>query len=143
MNVHNVELKQLFGYSQSIVDGMEYLTPIKIIHRNLAARNILVDDQETDKISDFGLARQATNNDFYVMTSTTNIPVRWEAIECLTHRKYSHKSDVFTCMEYDSAALAAEKKIQASGENLSDKETNAEATACILITTLLYYGYRH
>jgi len=97
VNKHNLDYpKQLFGYSQNIVDGMEYLTHNKIIHRDLAARNILVADQETVKISDFGLARQASSSDFYVMTSTTNIPVRWEAIECLTHRKYSHKSDVWS-----------------------------------------------
>merc|ERR1719225_1966130 len=54
-----------------------------------------VADQETVKISDFGLARVATN-DFYQMHSNSNIPVRWEAIECLTHRKYSHKSDVWS-----------------------------------------------
>jgi len=97
MNRLNIDYpKQLFGYSQNIVDGMEYLTHNKIIHRDLAARNILVADQETVKISDFGLARQASNSDLYVMTSTTNIPVRWEAIECLTHRTYSHKSDVWS-----------------------------------------------
>ena len=67
----------------------------KIIHRDLAARNILVADQETVKISDFGLARVATN-DFYQMHSNSNIPVRWEAVECLTHRKYSTKSDVWS-----------------------------------------------
>ena len=33
VNVHNVEMKQLFGYSQNIVDGMEYLTHNKIINR--------------------------------------------------------------------------------------------------------------
>jgi len=97
VNRHNLDYpKQLFGYSQNIVDGMEYLTRKGIIHRDLAARNILVADQETVKISDFGLARQASNSDFYVMTSTTNVPVKWEAIECLTHRKYSHKSDVWS-----------------------------------------------
>ena len=57
--------------------------------------NYQVADQETVKISDFGLARVATN-DFYQMHSNSNIPVRWEAIECLTHRKYSHKSDVWS-----------------------------------------------
>ena len=96
VNVHSVELKQLFGYSQNIVDGMEYLTHNKIIHRDLAARNILVADQETVKISDFGLAREAKENDFYVMNSATRIPIKWEAIECLTHRRYSSKSDVWS-----------------------------------------------
>merc|ERR1712059_114559 len=96
VNRHNLDYpKQLFGYSQNIVDGMEYLTHNKIIHRDLAARNILVADHETVKISDFGLARVVTD-DCYEMRSTTNIPVKWEAIECLTHRKYSHKSDVWS-----------------------------------------------
>ena len=96
VNRHTIEYpKQLFGYAQNIVDGMDYLGQHKIIHRDLAARNILVADQETVKISDFGLARVATN-DFYQMHSNSNIPVRWEAIECLTHRKYSHKSDVWS-----------------------------------------------
>ena len=92
-NRYMVDFKQLFGYSQNIVDGMEYLTQNQIIHRDLAARNILVADQETVKISDFGLARQG---DSYVMSSATTIPVKWEALECLTHRKYSHKSDVWS-----------------------------------------------
>jgi serine/threonine protein kinase len=96
VNRHNIDNpKQLFGYAQNIADGMDYLVQNKIIHRDLAARNILVADQETVKISDFGLARVATN-DCYVMNSSSNIPVRWEAIECLTHRKYSHKSDVWS-----------------------------------------------
>ena len=51
--------------------------------------------QETVKISDFGLARDATN-DYYVMQSTTNIPVKWLALECLTQSKYSHASDVWS-----------------------------------------------
>merc|ERR1711920_1040197 len=74
VNRHNIDYpKQLFDY----------------------ARNILVAGQDSVKISDFGLAREATD-DCYVMRSSSNIPVRWEAIECLTHRKYSHKSDVWS-----------------------------------------------
>ena len=97
INRHNIEYpKQLFVYAQNIADGMDYVTQFKIIHRDLAARNILVADQETVKISDFGLARVASTNNEYVMNSSSNIPVRWEAIECLTHRKYSHKSDVWS-----------------------------------------------
>ena len=30
------------------------------------------------------------------MQSKTNIPVKWLAIECLTHSKYSHASDVWS-----------------------------------------------
>jgi len=86
--------RQLFNYCQNIVDGMEYLAQNKIVHRDLAARNILVYDEESVKISDFGLARDISS-DYYVMQSTTNIPVKWLALECLLHSKYSHASDVW------------------------------------------------
>ena len=38
-----------------------------LLCRDLAARNILVSDHETVKISDFGLARHVTDSDYYVM----------------------------------------------------------------------------
>ena len=54
-----------------------------IIHRDLAARNILVASEDCVKISDFGLARQPQGKDYYTMTSHTNIPVKWMAVESL------------------------------------------------------------
>lgn len=32
----------------------------------------------------------------HVLQSTTNIPVKWLALECLSHSKYSHASDVWS-----------------------------------------------
>ena len=47
-----------------------------MLFRDLAARNILVYDEETVKISDFGLARDV-NNDYYVMQVNSNLfPIR-------------------------------------------------------------------
>jgi len=86
----------LFLFAQNIVDGMSYLCSKGIIHRDLAARNILIANEETAKISDFGLARRvASDEGDYVMTSNTNVPVKWLAIECLTKKAYSHASDVW------------------------------------------------
>ena len=88
---------QLFVYAQNIVDGMNYLQSWGIVHRDLAARNILVQDEETVKISDFGLARLThQDKDYYVMESNMNIPIKWLAPECLTHKKYSFSSDVWS-----------------------------------------------
>lgn len=89
--------EQLFTYAHNIVDGMDYLARRGIIHRDLAARNILVASEELVKISDFGLARLIQpDQDYYVMSTKTNIPVKWLAIECLEHNVYSTASDVWS-----------------------------------------------
>ncbi len=88
--------RQLFIFAQNIVEGMEYLGTKDILHRDLAARNILVANDELVKISDFGLARCAADQGgHYVMSTNTNIPVKWLALECLTHKLYSVPSDVW------------------------------------------------
>ncbi len=98
LNSYRDEIKmptQLFIYAQNIVEGMEYLGREGIIHRDLAARNILVASDELVKISDFGLAR-SVEKDPYVMSSATNIPIKWLALECLTNGTYTYASDVWS-----------------------------------------------
>ena len=71
----------------------------KIIHRDLALRNLLVaPDTNTKyliKVGDFGLSRSliSNNNDIYKSSSETQIPIRWSAPEVLSHGIYGTKSD--------------------------------------------------
>src|SRR4051812_11769270 len=84
---------------------MEYLAKNKIVHCDLAARNVLMKRYNHVEVTDFGLARilEGANP-----TSTINnkIPVKWMPIECLANRKhtiYSEATDVWsfdvTCWE--------------------------------------------
>ena len=75
----------------SYVCTQAYLASQGIVHRDLACRNILVGENKTVKISDFGLARE---NYFYIKTTDGRLPVRWMAIESITDRVYTTKSDV-------------------------------------------------
>nr|AAB34827.1 LPTK28=PDGF receptor tyrosine kinase homolog [Hirudo medicinalis=leeches, Annelida, embryonic, Peptide, 56 aa] [Hirudo medicinalis] len=56
-----------------------------------AARNILLTEDNVVKICDFGLAKDCYKYD-YKKKSDTPVPVKWMAIESLTHRVYSSKS---------------------------------------------------
>ena len=67
------------------------MSNLGIVHRDLACRNILVGENKTLKISDFGLSRE---NGIYVMTTDGKLPLRWMAIESLVDRVFTMKSDV-------------------------------------------------
>ncbi|XP_071800330.1 tyrosine-protein kinase receptor Tie-1-like isoform X2 [Asterias amurensis] len=88
-----VTMAQLMKFGEDVAKGMQHLSVAGIIHRDLAARNILLGEELVAKVSDFGLSR---GEDVYVQESKTRIPVRWLAIESLTHRRYVSKSDVWS-----------------------------------------------
>ena len=65
-----------------------------IIHRDIACRNLLLDEHLNVAVADFGYARKREKNDGD-QTQTREGPVRWEAPETLWHRTYSESSDAF------------------------------------------------
>jgi len=79
--------------------GMLHLETMKIIHRDLALRNLLVGMANDSsggyivKISDFGLSRSIENS-YY--KSDSNVPVKWSAPEVLESGVYTSKSDVYS-----------------------------------------------
>ena len=46
------------------------------------------------KLSDFGLARSLAYSSVYVKTSKGRLPIRWMALESITERTFTHRSDV-------------------------------------------------
>lgn len=90
----DVEIK-LWAYQ--IAAGMNYLGTKNVIHRNLAARNVLLQNSQQIKICDFGLAKLLQKEqDMYVSRQTVKFPSKWYAPESIKHREFSTKSDVFS-----------------------------------------------
>jgi serine/threonine protein kinase len=72
---------------------MSYLHQNNIIHRDLKAANLLMDENEVVKVADFGVARVKAQTG--VMTAETGT-YRWMAPEVIEHKPYDHKADVFS-----------------------------------------------
>lgn len=73
----------------------EYLTSLNVVHRDLACRNILIGENKSLKITDFGMSRMLANDNAYVKTTTARLPLKWMAIESIIHREFTSASDVW------------------------------------------------
>ncbi|KAK3038896.1 hypothetical protein RJ639_028618, partial [Escallonia herrerae] len=88
-----LKLPALLKVAIDVSKGMNYLHQNNIIHRDLKAANLLMDDNEVIKVADFGVARVQAQSG--VMTAETGT-YRWMAPEVIEHRPYDHKADVFS-----------------------------------------------
>uniref|UniRef100_A0A0N5AKL1 Protein kinase domain-containing protein n=1 Tax=Syphacia muris TaxID=451379 RepID=A0A0N5AKL1_9BILA len=88
------QIKNLVSLAWQISDGLYYLNSKDIVHRDIAARNILLDDSFVAKIGDFGLCRYADHTIYH--TRGGRLPLKWMAIETLKTYEYSSKSDVWS-----------------------------------------------
>ena len=79
---------------QDVLSALEYLNSKQIIHRDVAGRNLLLDENNVTKLADFGMARKVIN-DQYRAEEHESIPVRWAAPEVLEVLLYSSRSDIW------------------------------------------------
>ena len=75
---------------------MKFLSNIRFIHRDLSARNILLDEVLNVKISDFGLSRILYSNQYYRSKNKIPLPLKWMAIESIESGIYSTATDVWS-----------------------------------------------
>ncbi|TRY77398.1 hypothetical protein TCAL_11860 [Tigriopus californicus] len=90
------EVRMFLKWAHHIAKGMEYLSSKKIMHGDLAARNILLDDQLIAKVSDFGLSKSMYDSVRYKKEKRHYVPWKWMALEFLCDACFTLKSDVWS-----------------------------------------------
>ncbi|XP_065836900.1 insulin-like growth factor 1 receptor [Oscarella lobularis] len=93
-----LSIVQLVDIAAQAAAGVAYLASRLFVHRDIAARNCLVgenDNQLSVKVSDFGMARDIYQEEYYRRKGGT-MPIRWMAPEAITDGKYTVESDVWS-----------------------------------------------
>uniref|UniRef100_A0A1B6MBK8 Epidermal growth factor receptor n=1 Tax=Graphocephala atropunctata TaxID=36148 RepID=A0A1B6MBK8_9HEMI len=94
-NREKIGSKPLLNWCTQIARGMAHLEDKRLVHRDLAARNVLVQTPNCVKITDFGLAKLLDINEDEYKAAGGKMPIKWLALECIQHRIFTHKSDVW------------------------------------------------
>ncbi|XP_067844587.1 protein-tyrosine kinase 2-beta isoform X2 [Heptranchias perlo] len=93
-NKNNLEVLTLVNYSWQISKALAYLEGVKVVHRDIAVRNVLVAAPNCVKLCDFGLSRYIEEDNYY-KASVTRMPIKWMAPESINFRRFTALSDVW------------------------------------------------
>ena len=91
----SLNLPQLIDVASQVAAGMAYLEKRNIIHRNLAARSILVGEILICKIANFEMAKVIDENIYEAHTEIT-FAIKWTAPEAALYNRFTIKSDVWS-----------------------------------------------
>ncbi|XP_029012955.1 receptor tyrosine-protein kinase erbB-3b isoform X2 [Betta splendens] len=92
----SLDPQRLLNWCVQIAKGMYYLEEHGMVHRNLAARNVLLKNDYQVQISDYGVADLLYPDDKKYVYSDTKTPIKWMALESILFRRYTHQSDVWS-----------------------------------------------
>ena len=97
--VEPVGNRVLVQWAYDVAMGMKYLARHRIMHGDLAARNVLIsagEDGLVAKVCDFGLSKVFYDSMSYKKEKRRYVPWKWMAMEYLEDAKFTLTSDVWS-----------------------------------------------
>ncbi|XP_070487174.1 focal adhesion kinase 1 isoform X22 [Equus przewalskii] len=91
---YNLDLASLILYAYQLSTALAYLESKRFVHRDIAARNVLVSSNDCVKLGDFGLSRYMEDSTYY-KASKGKLPIKWMAPESINFRRFTSASDVW------------------------------------------------
>ena len=94
-------IPQIIHIAYQVAQGMEHISDLRFTHKDLAARNVLLDESLSAKVGSLSLQTEFVS-EYYVYRQTT-LPLRWMPAEALLDDEWSMKSDVwsFGCLLWE------------------------------------------
>lgn len=148
--IYNIKLNlnetEVLNIMKQIKDGLQYLFNNNIVHRDLKPQNILINDNEIIKISDFGFAKIYKEGSS--MGQTICGSPLYMAPEILTYKKYTDLADLWSVgvimyeLMYKETPVKGENlyKLVSNLKNYKFKKTidnNFSKTSIDLLSNLL------
>ncbi|CAE5963198.1 unnamed protein product [Arabidopsis arenosa] len=124
----NLDLTTLYGIALGVARGLEYLhygCKTRIVHFDIKPQNVLLDDNLSPKVSDFGLAKLCEKKESVMSLMDTRGTIGYIAPEMISrvYGSVSHKSDVYSYGMLVFEMIGARKK-ERFGQNSTSNESS-------------------
>lgn len=93
---YTLTTREIIDMTLQIINGMQYLHKNRHLHKDVAARNCLVNPDLKILITDNALSRDLFPADYHCLGDNKNRPIKWMAIESLEHKKFSTAADIWS-----------------------------------------------
>ena len=108
--VGGISTVALLTFCAEVLQGLHYISSRRIVHRDVAARNVLLDGNEVCKLADFGRAVALADIGKDYAKLSEELPIRHAAVEVLVSGRFSTASDVwaFGCLVWEVFSAGAD-----------------------------------